>query len=162
MFIVRFLEHGNATLAAKEAGFGEKSAHVTGARLLKDPKIQAVISGRMEKAEITSEWILAELKKLAGFDPGKLYDKNGNRLPVHQLDDNTRAAVASVEDETFTSDDGVTRKQRVKMADKVRPLELLGRYRKLFTDRIEHDGRVTLEELVSGGRDGKGSESAHS
>jgi hypothetical protein len=36
------------------------------------------------------------------------------------------------------------------MADKVRPLELLGRYRKLFTDRIEHDGRVTLEQMICG------------
>lgn len=169
-FYGEYIKDGNGTRAAIAAGFPESSAHVAAARLLKNPKIAAAIESwrerQKERFEITAEAVLDELFKLGTYDPKNLYDKDGNRIPVHLLDDFTRAAVAAVEDETTeTTTMGsktVTRNQKIKMAEKGANLERLGKYFKLFTDRVEHDGRVTLEQLVCGGKvDGPG-ESANS
>ena len=170
VFAAEYLIDGNATRAASAAGFGAGSAHVQGARLLKNAKVAAAIEDangrRAQKLELTAERVLEELMKLAIFDPGKLYDDDGNRIPVHRLDPDTRAAVAAVEDETVDGPGRVrTMTQKVKMADKVRALELLGKNQKLFTDKVEHDGHVTLEQLVCGthagavGRDSNASRS---
>ena len=148
IFYGEVIKDGNATRAARAAGFPERSAHVTGARLMKKPEIARAIdawkSNQCAKLEITAERVLQELAKLATFDPGKLYDKDGKRIPVHQLDDWTRAAVAAVEDETqetLGDEDAegikpliVTRKQKVRMADKGPNLERLGKHLKLFGD----------------------------
>lgn len=159
MFVAEYLVDGNATRAATAAGFAEASAAVTGARLLKNPTVASLISERQArrsaKLEITAETVLQELAKLAFHDPGKLYDEKGRLKPVHLLDDMTRAAVSQVEvDETETIDDQgarvVAKTKKLKLADKGQNLERLGRYLKLFTDRLEHDGRVTLEQLVCG------------
>jgi phage terminase small subunit len=163
IFVAEYLIDGNATRAATAAGFAAASAHVTGARLLKNTKVAAAIAEgharRAEKLEITAERVLQELAKLAYFDPGKLYDEEGNRIPVARLDDITRAAVAAVEDETTDGPGRVrTVAQKLKLADKGQNLERLGRYLKLFTDRIEHEGRLTLEQLVCEGKDSQGGE----
>jgi hypothetical protein len=47
-----------------------------------------------------------------------------------------------------------TRKQRIKVADKIRALELLGKRHKLFVDKVESDnvtrmGKLTDEERAS-------------
>lgn len=157
IFIAEYLVDGNATRAAIAAGVPEKSASVTASRWLKNRKIAALVATRQAqraaRLEITAERVLQELAKLAYFDPGMLYDAQGNFKPVHLLDDMTRAAVASVDvEETQTTKAGKpvvkTRTSKVKMADKGQNLERLGRHLKLFTDRVE--GRFTLEQLVCG------------
>jgi phage terminase small subunit len=153
----------NATRAAIASGFEAASAHVTGARLLRNAKVAAAIADsqarRMQKLDCTVETLVQELMKVAIYDPGKLYDDNGERIPVHRLDPDTRAAVAAVEDETVDGPGRVrTLTQKLKMADKIRAIELLGKYRKMFTDRIEHEGRLTLEQLVCEGKDSQGDE----
>jgi phage terminase small subunit len=159
LFYGEYIKDGNGTRAAIAAGFPESSAHVAANRLLKNAKIAAAVDAWRErqkvKLEISAERVIQELVKLATYDPGNLYDAEGNRIPVHKLDDVTRAAVAVVEDETSetTAQAGektVTRSQKIKMAEKGQNLERLGRYFKLFTDRVEHDGRITLEDLVTG------------
>lgn len=156
MFIAEFLIDGNATRAAVAAGFSAKAAHVTGARLLRNAKVAAAVADgharRAQKLEITQERVLAELAKLAFYDPRDLFDADGNLLPIVKLDEITRAAIAALEVETKAHPGGeiLSRVAKVKLADKGQNLERLGRYLKLFTDRVEHDGRVTLEELVCG------------
>lgn len=172
MFVAEYLIDGNATRAAIAAGFAENSAHVTGARLLKSPKVAAAIAAgqarRAQKLEISAERVLAELAKLAFYDPRDLFDERGRMKPMTELDDITRAAIAGLDTETREiQGEGPTQRtvvKKVKLADKGLNLERLGRYLKLFTDRVEHDGRVTLEQLVCGSYDrddeGKGGSGA--
>ena len=146
-FVGQYLIHGNATLAAKEAGCPEASAYSTGGRWLKNPQVAAAIAegqARLARgAQMTAEQVIEELTKVARYDPRALYDEDGNRIPVHQLDCNTRMAVSSVEDETRTMPatedrpEVVIRVQKLKMADKLRALELLGKRHKLWTDKSE-------------------------
>ena len=169
IFAAEYLIDGNATRAAIDAGFGEAGAHAQGARLLRNVKVAAAIAAgqarRAKKLEITAERVLGELAKLAFYDVGELFDEHGNILPLHRMDETARAAIAGMETETRdVPGAGPSRcvLRKVKLADKGQNLERLGRYLKLFTDRIELDGRVTLEQLVCGDNDAETSESAHS
>ncbi|HVW78524.1 MAG TPA: terminase small subunit [Alloacidobacterium sp.] len=160
LFIAEYLVDGNATRAAIAAGYAASSAHVTGAKLLKNAKVAEIVAARherrVEKLEITAERTLEEIAKLAYFDPGKLFDANGNLIPVHLLDDVTRASIASVEVEERKTSLGIkTVTKKVKHVDKGQNLERLGRYFKLFTDKHEHSGKLTLEQLVCGTDDEK-------
>ena len=42
-FVSEYVETGNATQAARLAGYAERSAHVTGSRLLRNDKVAAAI-----------------------------------------------------------------------------------------------------------------------
>lgn len=154
IFLAEYLVDGNGTRAAIAAGVPEKSAAVTASRWLKNRRIAALLTERharrTTKLEITAERVLDELAKLAFYDPGKLFDAHGNLLAVPAMDDVTRAVIVALDVETKDSRGARSITKKVKLADKGLNLERLGRYLKLFTDRVEHDGRVTLEQLVCG------------
>jgi len=155
IFIAEYTVDRNATRAALAAGVPLASASVTASRWLKVPAVATAIATldarRLQKLDISAERVLQEIAKLAYYDNARLYDENGARIPVHQLDEMTRAAVASVEDETTEGPCRVTtRTQKIKMADRLKALELLGRHQKLFTDKVELGGKLTLEQLVCG------------
>ncbi len=138
IFAAEYLVDGNAKRAAIAAGFKPESAHVTGARLLKHPKVAAAIADGQtrlaKKLEVTAERVLQELAKLAFYDPGELFDVKGDLIPVHQLDSTIRAAVSSVETERRDAKDAPTVMKRIKLADKGTNLERLGKHLKLFGD----------------------------
>ena len=156
IFIAEFLVDGNATRAAIASGYSEKTAEAAGSRLLRNVKVSRVLAERnarrVEKLDVTAERVLCELAKLSYFDPGRLFDEFGKLKRVTEMDEVTRAAVESVEVDPETG-----RVKKLVMAKKGQNLERLGRYLKLFTDRVEHGGRLTLEQLVTGGWDDEGS-----
>lgn len=90
----------NQRQAAISAGYSEVSAAVSANRLLKKDNVTRRIAMLMApglKAQgVTLENMLAQISAVANFDPRKLYDANGERIPVHLLDDETAAAVARV------------------------------------------------------------------
>lgn len=153
----------NATQAAIRAGYSEKTAREQASRLLSKvnvgTRIQSLMNARAKRVEVNADTILRELLKLALSDLRKLFDDKGQLLPPDQWPDDAAVAVASVEVEELFDGYGEERHQigftkKVKFWDKPRALELLGKHLKLFTDRVEHSGKVTLEELV-GGSQGK-------
>ena len=92
---------------------------------------------------IMSERTLKEVARLAYADPRKLYDKDGNLIPIHQLDDDTAATVASIEvEEEFTGKGeslaltGHLRK--VKQHSKIQALDMAMKYHQLYVERVEH------------------------
>lgn len=149
IFVAEYLVDRNATRAAIAAGYSEKTAAAAGSRLLRNVKVARVLdlrnARRVERLHVTADHTINELAKLSYFDPGRLFDEDGKLLPVHKLDEVTRAAVEAVEIDPKTG-----KIKKIVMAKKGQNLERLGRYQKLFTDRIEHDGRLTLEQLVCG------------
>ncbi len=146
IFIAEYLVDRNATRAAMAAGFAPASAHVTGARLLKSRKIAAVIAQRQAqrtaKLEFAAEELDRELMRIAHADAGRLYGEDGKQIPVRLLDEDTRRAIAGVEDETR----GDRRIQRVKMADKIRAIELLYKRQGLLANQREFSASLESGE----------------
>lgn len=139
----------NATNAAIKAGYSEKTAYSQGQRLLKNVEIAAAIAketGKVcTKLEISAERVLAEIAKLAFFDPRKLFESDGSPIQVHELDDETAMAVAGFEFIELFEGTGDQKHaygllKKYKLTDKRASLELLGKYLKLFTDRTEVTG----------------------
>lgn len=106
----------------------------------------------VEDLDCSAERILNQLTRIAFFDKRTLYAKDGSLLPIHKWPDAAAAAVASLETEEIpaTQNRNRTVVRKVKVADQVRCLELLGKHRKLFTDLSESTVKVSLEELVAG------------
>lgn len=96
-----FANGGNALQAAITAGYAPHSAGVTGAKLLKDPRVLAEVAKRrteiVAELELSTERTIKEVSRLAFCDPRKLVDENGRLKQLHELDDDTAAAIASIE-----------------------------------------------------------------
>lgn len=112
LFIEALLSNGeNVTQAALAAGFSPKSAASQGSRLLKNVKVQQELDSRrtqvLQKAGLTTERVLQEVARLAYADPRRFFREDGSLKPVHELDDDTAATVASIEVDEIKSDGAV-------------------------------------------------------
>lgn len=130
-FIDEYLIDLNATQAAIRAGYSEKTAYSIGLQNLKKLEIQAEIQKRrnrlQSKLEITQERVLQELAAIA-FANGADYAKVVNSgllptvemIPTEELSPEKLPAIAGIKANQY----GV----EVKLHDKVKALELLGKY----------------------------------
>ncbi len=153
LFIREYCRDLNATRAAIAAGYSENGAAVQGNRLLRNAKISSEIAELTAKTctklEISAEKVLQELARLAFLDPRKFYNENGGLKHVPELDGDTAACIAGMEVKDVYEGYGDERKKvgicrKIKFADKGANLERLGRYLKLFTDKVVH----TVEEHI--------------
>lgn len=132
VFIEEVLVDGNGTRAAIASGVPERSAAVTASRWLKDSRVASILAERrarrVEKLEEVAGRLDRDLMSFARADVGRLYDAEGNLIPVHLLPEDIRRAINAVEDETR----GGKRLQRVKMVDKLRAAEILYKRLGLF------------------------------
>lgn len=164
-FVLEYLANGfNATQAAITAGYAAKSADTQGSRLLANPKIKAVLAERAQKItakrELTAESVLAEIAKMAFFDPRKMFRPDGTLIPVTDLEDDEAAAIAGVEVIQMKGSGRGSKKQpgpvlkKIKFADKGANCERLGRYFKLFVERVEHSADkefvLTVKSILKG------------
>lgn len=138
-FVQEYLVDTNATQACIRAGYSPKAAKVTGSRMLANANVGAAVRWLQqtvaERLGITVERVLLERKRLALHDIRKLYDEKGNLLPVHQLDEDTAAALASVEvDEITAGDTTIGQTRKVKLADKDKSLAALEKHLGLYKD----------------------------
>lgn len=102
--------------------------------LMNNEKVRARIADLARSAGeangITVERTLREVARLAYLDPRKLFNPDGTPKPIHELDDDTAAAIGGLEVvETVTEDGGKTaRVSRYKLTNKEASLEKLMRH----------------------------------
>ena len=138
-FVAAYLANGrNAHQAALSAGYSARSACSQGARLLSNANVRAQIDEANTKAAaiagLSVERTLREIARLAYADPRALFQPDGSLRPVHELDDDTAATVASIEvDEIRQAGSvvGVTRK--IKQHSKSQALDMAMKYHQLYS-----------------------------
>lgn len=100
-FIEEYLVDLNATQAAIRAGYKPKRAYSTGQENLSKPVIAEALAAaqqaRSERTAINADRVVLELARLAQSDVRRLFTSDGHLLRVIDLDDDTAAAVSSVE-----------------------------------------------------------------
>ena len=153
-----FVEHYtlsfDATKAARQAGYSDKTAGQLGYQLLQNPSIRDEIDKIIEKnAKRHSELRFRVIRELAriGFANIKdfgTFDKNG--FHVHSSDDLEDELTAAIQEFHVTETDK-SRSVKFKLASKEKALEMLGRHLGMFSDRIEVEG---LAPFVIQRRDG--------
>lgn len=158
-FVREYLKDGNATQAAIRAGFSKKNAANIASKLLKKSQVAAQLATKVErieaKAEIDAAEVLNEIKRVALVDIGQALDSEGRPLPLDKMPEDVRRAIQGLEVTEIWGheDDGqgnrgkavIGQVKKLRMGDKLRALELLGKHLKLFTDVHEH--RVSLLDL---------------
>lgn len=137
-FIEEYLVDLNGGQAAKRAGYSDTngSHYQTAARLLRNVTISSAIdkalAERGERLGARSDNVVKELMRIAFADPRRVMSWNESGLvldPSESLDDDAAAAISEVSEKTTpVKGGGVKREQRLKMHDKIRALELLGKH----------------------------------
>lgn len=152
----RDLYDGNGTEAARRAGYtGSDNALAQRAvELLRNSKITDAIEARRvkvaERVQLDQAWVLKRLMRIADADLRKIVEVGPTgRIAIKASDDwsDDMAYCVSQLTETETKEGG---SQSIKLEPKVKALEMLGRYLKMFTDKVEatgKDGSPLLGEL---------------
>ena len=129
------------------------AAHVSAKRLLQKAPIAervGILRAEREMAlRIGEADIKADLAKLKNYNVQNYYHDDGTLKKIHEMDPDDTYAIESIEYESINVDGspiGMTTK--IKLANKVRPLELLGKTRKMFTDNVELSGSVLSEPMT--------------
>lgn len=106
-----------------------------------------------DRNEFTVETILQELRNISTFDIRSIYDDSGCLKPVSEWPAHISSSISSIESNEIFKGNGDDRElvgmmKRVKMFDKTKAIEQLGKTQKLFTDKIETTNILKLEDLV--------------
>jgi phage terminase small subunit len=176
-FVEEYLIDLNATQAATRAGYSKKTAYSMGQRLLKNVEIQAKIQNAMDKrshrTEITQDWVLEELRRIAASN-GAMYakvvtkeryetivDENGDtkQIPVTsqfvELTDTDK--LSEVQESAISGIEQTRNGIKVSTYDKIRALELLGKHLGMFNDNSNNADDIEdispLAEMLSDNND---------
>lgn len=163
-FVEEYLVDLNGTRAAIRAGYAEKSAFVHASRLLRNAKvadaIDAAMQARGERTKIDQDRVVKELARVAFSDIRGIAEWDGERLRYidsEALDDEAAAAIQEITDKTTTtrsgrgSDATVTdrREVKIKLYDKMRALELVGRHLGMFKDAERETSSQVLAQAIA-------------
>ena len=146
-FVEEYLIDLNATQAAIRAGYSPKTANEQGSQNLAKLSIQAAIdraiAERSRRTGINQDRVLLELAKVAFLNPVDVIDMDGATIRGEANRDDT-ACIASVKVKTIPTDDGAITEREVKVYDKLKALELLGKHLGRFTDKVKVDGALPV------------------
>lgn len=148
-FVAEYLKDLNATQAAIRAGYSPKTAEQQGHRLLRNAEISQAVekakSEQLQRLEVSADVVLRELLRIATSDISQAFDGRGLK-PLHEIPEDLRRCISGVDSEAIFEGAGRDRThigdlQKVKLWDKTKALELLGKHLVLFTDKHEHLGK---------------------
>lgn len=161
-FCDEYLIDLNATRAYKVAYpkcKEDETANAASSRMLRNVKVQEYISEKQKeiekRTEVTQDMVIKELAKIAFLDIRKLYTENGQLKNVADIDSDTAGAISSLETleeyEGYGDDrEKIGDTQKVKLLDKTKALELLGKHLGMFKEKVTIDGNVNTNNPFSG------------
>lgn len=150
-FVEEYMVDLNATQAAIRAGYSRDTARSVGCENLTKPDIQEAIQERKkqlsESTGITAERVLAEYAKIAFSDVRNVLTVDGGLKDSSEWEDDAAGAVASIKSFEVVSPEGekLGTNREVKMYDKLRALEALGKHIGIF----ERDNKQKQTEVVN-------------
>jgi phage terminase small subunit len=161
LFCHEYIKDRNGTQAAIRAGYSAKTAGALAYQLFKNiyikGRVNQLISAELGNIDATAARIKRELTNLAFINIADAYDQNGALKPFEDMPVELQRAILAVESEELFDGQGKNREQigytkRIKLTDKLKALEMLGRHQKMFTDITEHKGLENLAEELKAAR----------
>ena len=133
LFVEEYLIDLNATQAAIRAGYSPNTANEQGARMLANVSIRACVdtslAERSKRTGVNQDRVIEELAKLAFVNATDVIDLDSASL----INDATRADTAAITSVKVKSGEDFTERE-IKLADKLKALELLGKHLGMFKD----------------------------
>lgn len=140
-FVEEYLIDLNATQACIRAGYSVRTANEQGAQNLAKLSIQEAISKAMaersRRTGINQDRIVQELARIAFVKITDVVDSDGE-INTNASDDDL-ACIESYKVEDSDSVNGSSSKREVKLASKIKALELLGKHVGMWNDKIQVD-----------------------
>lgn len=141
-FCDEYLIDLNATQAAIRAGYKVDNAQQIGSenlsKLVIHNAIGKAMAERSKRTGISQDRIVIELAKIAFVKITDVVDANGRIKSGASSDD--LACIESIKYKESESETGSSVEREVKIASKLKALELLGKHLGMFTDKVKIDG----------------------
>jgi len=146
-FIEEYLVDLNATQAAIRAGYSKKTAKEMGCENLSKPNIQEAIrvamDERSQRTGITVDRVVEAIAKIGFSDIREIFTGTDKLCSITDLPDGIASAVQSIEVVVrpigATGDDGINEVEhvyKIRLSDKLKVLELLGKHLGMFDSRF--------------------------
>lgn len=149
-FVDEYLIDLNATQAAIRAGYSVKTANEQGSQNLAKLSIQQAIAEQMaersKRTGINQDRVVLELAKIALVKMTDIVDSQGRIKSDASPDD--LACIESVKYKESESDTGSSVEREVKIASKLKALELLGKHLGMWNDKL--DVNITQPIVITG------------
>lgn len=157
LFCEEYIIDLNATQAAIRAGYSENTSSEIGYENLNKPQIQEylqrLMAKRAERTQITQDRVLQEYARLAFMDVRKLYNEDGHLKKVQDLDDDTAAAIGSIDVNIAKDEDGNYEAiKKYKMVDKKGALDSIGKHLGMFVEKHEFTNTPTVKVINMTGK----------
>ncbi|SDP01748.1 phage terminase small subunit [Eubacterium maltosivorans] len=147
-FIEEYLIDLNATQAAIRAGYSPETAGSIGSENLHKPEIRARIdqamAERSKRTGINADRVLIELARIGLVNPKNLINFDEATILEEAADDDT-AAISSVKVKTIPTESGEIIEREIRLYDKTKALELVGKHLGMFKDKVEVSGSLETE-----------------
>ena len=149
-FIEEYLIDLNATQAAIRAGYSPNTAQEIGSenlsKLIIKTEIDKAIAERSRRTGITQDRVLRELAKIAFVNPNDVINFGDATVKMTSAED--LATIASVKVKTSMTKKGEIQEREVKLYDKLRALDLLGKHLGMFSENINVNANVNSTEKL--------------
>jgi phage terminase small subunit len=143
-FVDEYLIDLNATQAAIRAGYSAKTADQQGSRMLANVKVKQAVAEkqaqRSKRTGVNQDRVVLELAKVAFAKITDIVDSNGRIKEDASPDD--LACIESIKYKESDNEYGGSVEREVKIASKLKALELLGKHLGMWSDKFN----VTVEK----------------
>lgn len=151
LFVDEYLIDLNATQAAIRAGYSVNDAKEQGYENLTKPHIQQAIAERMaersKRTGVNQDRVVLELAKIAFVKLTDIVTSEG-KIKETATDDDL-SCIESIKYKHSDSDTGYSVEREVKVASKLKALELLGKHLGMWNDKV--DLNVSVPIVITGG-----------
>ena len=106
-------------------------------------RLDELIAKRARRTGVNQDRIIRELARIAFLQANQVINMNDATL-IEGASEDDIAAIASVKVKTIPTADGIGYEREIRVADKIKALELLGKHNGMFTDKLDLNVPVTL------------------
>lgn len=148
-FCEEYLIDLNATQAAIRAGYSPENAKNIGSENLAKPDIRAridkAIAERSKRTGVTADRVVRELAKIAFVNATDVIDTQRGEVLKNASREDT-ACISAVRVKTKIGEDFTETEREIRLCDKTKALELLGKHLGMFSDNVKlsAEARVTI------------------
>lgn len=140
MFCDEYLVDLNSTQAAIRAGYSAESAGSIGSALLKKVEIRAridkALAERSKRTGVNADRVVRELARIAFANAADFIDFDSATVKQDASQDDT-ASIVSVRVKRIPGECGDGVEREVRIGDKLKALELLGKHQGMWSDKAE-------------------------
>lgn len=134
IFVERFLRHGNAVKAAREAGYSDSVAQQASITIRHHPQVAAEINRRLtefyHREEVTTDTVLRTAWGLANSNILDYFEVQEDGSLKPNFENMTREQAAAIQEFSYDPEG----RPKLRLVDKKASLELYARLKKMFSD----------------------------